>query len=558
MKLPKLVLRPFSGDITAWTTFWESYKSTVHNNRDLTDIDKFNYFNSILAGVALEAVAGLSLTATNYQDAIAILKKRFGNVQQIKAKHMEILMTIEPVSSSRDLKALRKLHDLVESHVRSLSAIGVNPESYGSLLVPILLNKLPPDLQLMASRKIPEGGWNFDPLLRIIEEELTASERVQPKASQSGQPQQRRNSEQNFPTATALMSNAAPSAIMCCFCQQPHPSAKCTTVAQVEARKQILKGSGRCFRCLRRGHIARECRSATKCSNCNGRHHTSICPRDTPQQSSNSPGSANVPTTPNTNPTLLNMGQPNTAVSSQVNRTPLNPNASKFTNPPPTTTALHVCDSKSVFLQTAQAEVCNPLNPQLAMRVRIVLDNGSQRSYITCRVKGMLDLKPENTQYLHIATFGAKKKENRLCEAVNVVMKMKHGLDQEIEAFVVPHICEPISPQPLNGCIRDYKHLSQLKFADSYDDLPLEVDILIGSDYYWELTTWEIRRGDAGPVAINTKLGWVLSGPGPPISTELPATSLITIHTLAIGAGPLTNNDLSNELRSFWELESLE
>ena len=148
MKLPKLVLRPFSGDITAWTTFWESYESAVHNNRDLTDIDKFNYLNSLLAGVAREAVAGLSLTATNYQDAIAILKKRFGNVQQIKAKHMEILMTIEPVTSSRDLKALRKLHDPVESHVRSLSAIGVNPESYGSLLVPVLLNMLPPDLQL--------------------------------------------------------------------------------------------------------------------------------------------------------------------------------------------------------------------------------------------------------------------------------------------------------------------------------------------------------------------------------------------------------------------------
>ena len=43
VKLPKLVLRPFSGDITAWTTFWESYESAVHNNRDLTDIDKFNY-----------------------------------------------------------------------------------------------------------------------------------------------------------------------------------------------------------------------------------------------------------------------------------------------------------------------------------------------------------------------------------------------------------------------------------------------------------------------------------------------------------------------------------
>ena len=108
VKLPKLVLRSFNGDITMWTSFWESYESAVHSSRELSDIDKFNYLNSLLIGTARKAVAGLSLTAANYQDAIAILKKRFGNVQQRKAKHMEILMNIESVTSSHDLKGLRK------------------------------------------------------------------------------------------------------------------------------------------------------------------------------------------------------------------------------------------------------------------------------------------------------------------------------------------------------------------------------------------------------------------------------------------------------------------
>ena len=113
VKLPKLVLRPFSGDITTWTTFWESYESAVHRSRDLSNIDKFNYLNSLLTGAACEAIAGLSLTSANYEEAIAILKKRFGNSQKIKAKHMDNLMNIEPVTSSRDLKALCKLHNVV-------------------------------------------------------------------------------------------------------------------------------------------------------------------------------------------------------------------------------------------------------------------------------------------------------------------------------------------------------------------------------------------------------------------------------------------------------------
>ena len=141
-------------------------------------------------------------------------------------------------------------------------------------------------------------------------------------------------------------------------------------------------------------------------------------------------------------------------------------------------------------------------------------------------------------------------------------MKMKHGSDQEFEVLVVPHICEPIAPQPLSVCMESCEHLSQLELADPESDHPLEVDVLIGSDYYWKLATGEVRRGTTGPVAIRTRLGWVLSGPGPPIRTEIPVISLMTTHTLTIGTespsrDSTSNRDLDNQLRLFWELESL-
>ena len=50
--------------------------------------------------------------------------------------------------------------------------------------------------------------------------------------------------------------------------------------------------------------------------------------------------------------------------------------------------------------------------------------------------------------------------------------------------------------------------VSQLDFC--HDNSTLEV---VGSDYYWDLTTGEIHRGESGPVAINMKLGWVFAGP---------------------------------------------
>ena len=107
VKLPKLVLRKFTGDQTEWTTFWDSFESTVHTNPELTSVDKFNYSHSLLDKAAAEAVSGLKLTAANYEEVVAILKQRFGNKQQIVNKHMEALLSLEP-ATSHNLKSLRQ------------------------------------------------------------------------------------------------------------------------------------------------------------------------------------------------------------------------------------------------------------------------------------------------------------------------------------------------------------------------------------------------------------------------------------------------------------------
>ena len=59
--LPKLTLPRFRGDITQWSTFWNFYKSAVHNSSDLPTIDKFNYLNSLLEGAAARTIQGLTL-----------------------------------------------------------------------------------------------------------------------------------------------------------------------------------------------------------------------------------------------------------------------------------------------------------------------------------------------------------------------------------------------------------------------------------------------------------------------------------------------------------------
>ena len=93
---------------TTWTTFWDSYRSTIHENVELSDIEKFTYLRSLLTHGAADAISGLTLTASNYKEAIQILSKRYGNKQQIVNKR------IDTVSSQHDVKGLRRLYDTVD------------------------------------------------------------------------------------------------------------------------------------------------------------------------------------------------------------------------------------------------------------------------------------------------------------------------------------------------------------------------------------------------------------------------------------------------------------
>ena len=46
MKLPRLKLKAFTGDLMQWTPFWESFEAAVHTNTHLTPVETFNYLNS--------------------------------------------------------------------------------------------------------------------------------------------------------------------------------------------------------------------------------------------------------------------------------------------------------------------------------------------------------------------------------------------------------------------------------------------------------------------------------------------------------------------------------
>ena len=158
----------------------------------------------------------------------------------------------------------------------------------------------------------------------------------------------------------------------------------------------------------------------------------------------------------------------------------LNPDAPMYT---PTTNAFCSAQQRTVLLQTARAVVCNPLNPGMMIELRLLFDSGSQRSYITERAMKMLALEPTSEQFLSIATFASTREQAKVCPTVNVKVCLRGYAPMLLSLYAIHTICEPFVSQPITAC----KQFMSLDLADSSDGVSnLPVDMLIGSDYYWD------------------------------------------------------------------------
>ena len=146
-RLPKITVKRFGGKIQEWQEFWDSFYSSVNQNDCLSDVDKFTYLKGLLTEPARSTIAGFSLTAANYKDALDLFKNRNGKKNIIQTAHIQELLKLKPVFSNRDTARLRKLYDACETNYRALKAQGVDAISHlhpphSTIVVPAIMEKL--------------------------------------------------------------------------------------------------------------------------------------------------------------------------------------------------------------------------------------------------------------------------------------------------------------------------------------------------------------------------------------------------------------------------------
>ena len=125
---------------------------------------------------------------------------------------------------------------------------------------------------------------------------------------------------------------------------------------------------------------------------------------------------------------------------------------------------------------------------------------------------------------LHFNTFGEPTFKGKTCDLVQIMLQKTRSSDcLVVEALSFPTICSSL---PSAISIEQFPELCDLELADPPSDKSKSIDLLVGSDYYWNIVEEDTVRTDGGPTAIKSKLGWLISGP---LTSLLSSNSTLTL-----------------------------
>ena len=154
-----------------------------------------------------------------------------------------------------------------------------------------------------------------------------------------------------------------------------------------------------------------------------------------------------------------------------------------------------------------------------SMEVRALLDNASSASFVSERLAEHLQL-PRSPQSVCIFGIAGSFPRTPIQSVASLRISPLYGSNREINltAIVLPKItCDlPVLPVQFHS---SWSHVLDLLLANPAFGLPGRIDLLLEVDIFVSVLLQGWRTGPPGtPVALETEIGWVLSGNTEPIT----------------------------------------
>ena len=505
VKLPKLDVPTFDGNILHWRSFWEQFCVSIHDRSKLSDTEKLVYLQqSLKNSSAKSAIEGLSRSGEYYAEAVECLKSRYDRPRLIHQTHFRMILEAPPLKDGSG-KELRRLHDVVQQHLRALKAMDYEPS--GPFITSVLELKL--DVNTVFEwQKHSQDSTDVPHYQRLLEFINLRAQASETPASGS------RAMKYSSPTkpVASFAANADETGTNCILCNnEKHPLYVCARFKTLPHDKMVstLKENKSCMNCMRPGHFIKQCKSLHRCRKCQKPHHTLLYVE--PEQGSRATSMPSVPA-----PTNL------------ATRSVTSHAAAGLTS--------------NALLMTCRVLVDAP--DGFAVEARAILDSASSASFVSERLAQTLCL-PRSHQTTKISGIAGLSHSSplRSIASVKVSSVLSPHKKMEVSAIILPRVtCDlPLHPVSFDS---SWHHLEDIDLADPDFGRPGRIDLLLGVDVFVETLLQGRRTGPSGtPSAFETEFGWVLAGrldsPGPG-------------HVISHHASFTVGDEL---LRRFWEIE---
>ena len=129
-------------------------------------------------------------------------------------------------------------------------------------------------------------------------------------------------------------------------------------------------------------------------------------------------------------------------------------------------------------------------------------------SYVSADLAKYLQLPIIGEEYCQLQTFGSSVSKTVLTNTVQLQLK-KGDFQFNTNMFTSEYICQPVPNVHLSK--EAVNELSCINLADPFilSESELPVSMLIGCDFYWQFILPEMFQTNAGPIAVQSKLGYL-------------------------------------------------
>lgn len=507
VKLPTIKLEPFKGDIEEWQSFWEQFTSSVDSNPNLSVIDKHVFLRGYLHDEPKRLVDGISIVADTYETTKKLLMDKYGDKNRIIQAHLDFLENLTPIRNPSPT-SLNEVYIECNRRLQALRALGEDVDAYGRVLTPKILRVFPDDICrrwiIYAKRQeIAEG--NITRLIQFLSEEVEGAITTNKIKGSFAPDYPLKSSLENFNVHSKAVSRDKKISPFCPFCEiAGHWPQQCNSVTDIDTRIQKLKATNRCFLCTNRGHTQKSCTRKNKysCSKCKKKHHVSICKASINGQ---------------------------TAITS--------------------TNKIDILSSNYVHLQTARVFITGPTG--ITKLTRCLLDAGSQSSFVHSDLVDTLKLQAIATRPLELQVFESPVTFSQTRRQVQFELSSIWD-KSKVKVIAFESSNKYASHPPPPNYVSRFAKKKQLKLADPDDTLSnLQIEILIGADFYWKVMNSEapVKLSDSLAL-VPSNFGWILSGP----RSHATVSFSLTVHNINADT---SNQKLDDVVRKFWNLESI-